>query len=479
MLVLLFAFLAGSPGVMTPVSDPAPLWDDDVLIWDMTENSTWTGPGLTYCTGIFDLEGKQYAAAIIDSTGSQGNVVKLFSSDDGGDVWLYENWITGGSFTMTDPEMVLSPESPASYLYFFYTASSPAMVIPIGLRFSLPDFIVEAGLIPDWPASDTLLSVEAVCHPETGELWVFGDDNNHNINLSRSTDNGDSWTTAELVATDAVLPAAAPGPAGWVYLTYRRVSDNKIMSIAFGETSYYETEVADGGDTSAPIIASEQTGTGDISSIIYHDADFNIRMALSDDNGANWSVSSAIAKGYYPFIDVYRQTSRCALAFIDFNTEEIFYASADNLPDLASQVSYVVSDQPVALSGPPVVRYGTRSSEVGLFYMGPGVGGPAPQDLWYDNSRHTQSNPETGYIENGLTAVPNPFADYFAIEFGLDEPGECTLDIYTMDGRLIESVYRGFTTGESLSTGEGLPAGIYNVVLRAGGSITSRRIVKL
>jgi hypothetical protein len=335
--------------------------------------------------------------------------------------------------------------------------------------------------MPDWPSSDTLLSIEAICHPETGELWVFGDDSDHNINLSRSTDHGNNWTTTELVASDAILPAAAPGPAGWTYLTYRRISDNKIMSISFGETSYYETEVADGGDTSAPIIASEQSGSGDHVSIVYHDASFGIRMALSDDNGATWSVSSPISNGYYPFIDVFRQTKQSALAFIDYNTQKIYYASATNLVDLATQSPDSISNESVFMGGPPVIRHGGLPSEVGLFYMNPDSGSsPAPSNIWYDNSLHTQSNPETGHVViNGLSVGPNPFTDQFTVKFELDTPGECSLLIYSMDGRVVESVYNGVTDGETMNSGENLPTGIYSVVLKTGNSVTTSRVVKL
>lgn len=349
------------------------------------------------------------------------------------------------------------------------------------MRFSLPDFTFDSFLNPDWPTgADTLKSVEAVCHPETGELWVFGDDSDHNIYLTRSTDNGDNWTTAQLVANDAILPSATAGPEGWVYLAYRKVSNNRIMSVAFGETSYYETQIADGGDTSAPIVASEQAGA-EVLSVIYHDQNFDIRMALSYDNGAHWNLSSAISKGYYPFIDVARGSRKCALAFIDFITEEIVYASANNLAELATQSPVSISDQPVFMGGPPLVRHGSLISDVSLFYMNPGAGGgPAPQDIWFDNSMHTQSNPEPELTTGGvLTVGPNPFTGFLSIEFGFEEPRECFVDVYSMEGRLVESVYSGVTGREILNTGEGLPAGIYSIVLRTGDIIITERVVKL
>ncbi len=476
--ICIYLLVSGVPGVLAPQDNPLPLWSDDILIWDMSENSTWAGPGLTYCTGIFDLQGKQYAASIIDSTGTQGTTAKIFTSIDGGDTWILETWVTGGTWLLIDPELVLSAGIPAEYLSIYYAATS-ATTQPKGMRFTLPDFTFDSFLNPNWPTgADTLKSVEAVCHPETGELWVFGNDSDHNIYMTRSTDNGDNWTTAELVASDAVLPSASAGPAGWVYLTYRRISDNKIISISFGETSYFETEVADGGNTSAPIITSEKAGSG-VVSVIYHDQNSDIRMALSTDNGAHWAVSSAISKGYYPFIDVMNYSRRCALAFIDFTTENIYYASAENLEALPTVSPVVVSEQPVFMGGPPVIRHGGLTSGVSLFYMGPGTGGPEPQDLWFDNSLLTYSNPEPELSGAIFSMGPNPFTSCLSIEFGFTEPGECALDLYSMDGRLVESIYSGVTSRETVQIGEELPAGIYSVVLRTGDSMTTRRVVKL
>ncbi|MCK4671211.1 MAG: T9SS type A sorting domain-containing protein [Candidatus Aegiribacteria sp.] len=474
----LYLLISGVPDVLAPQDNPLPLWNDDILIWDMSENSTWAGPGLTYCTGIFDLQGKQYAASIIDSTGAQGNALKIFSSADGGDNWMFETVTTGGSWIMTDPEMVLSPEASTEYLFVFFTGTSPTMVIPAGLRYILPDFTFDGFLTPNWTSTDTLLSVEAVCHTETGELWIFGDDSDHNIFVTHSTDNGDNWTTAELVTDDAILPSVTVGPSGWVYLTYRRYSDNRIMSVSFGETSYYETEVADGGNTSAPIITSEKAGGG-VVSVIYHDQNYDIRMALSIDNGAHWTVSSAISKGYYPFIDVMNFSRRCALAFIDFTTHNIYYTSAENLEALPTVSPAAISDQSVFMGGPPVIRHGGLTSGVSLFYMSPGTGGPEPQDLWFDNSLHTQSNPEPELSGALFSMGPNPFTSCLSIEFSFTEPGECALDLYSMDGRLVESIYSGITSREILQIGEDLPAGIYSVVLRTGDSMTTRRVVKL
>ena len=460
---------------------PGPLWHDDVLIWDMTENSTWAGAGLTYCAGIFGPEGNQYATTIIDSTGSQGDVIKIFDSSDGGNIWNFENWVTSGSIETSDPEICLSGEVPAQYLFIFVTATTSSGAYPIAFRYTIPDFQFSAFCQPDFP-SDTLLSVEVVSHPENGELWVFSNDSQHDIWLSRSTNNGDSWSTAEFVADDAIVPAAAAGPEGWVYLAYRRASDNRIMSLAYGETSYFETEVADGCSSSAPVVASEQAGSERVA-MVYHCADSKVYMVLSSDNGAHWGSPIYLDDGIYPFIDVFRQTTNTSLAYIDVPSGNIYYASANSFDQLPTSFTYQISGQAVFQQGPPVVRHGDDVQEVGLFYMSPGAGGgPAPQDLWYDNSMLTPIDPQGGPGSLGgpvLTAAPNPSMEAFGLQFSAQGPVDCTLDIYDVTGRLVKPVYSGVSSGEQLTVGSDLPAGVYTAVLRAGDVRVTRRLVKL
>gem|GEM_PF-2329946 len=482
-MILLFMLLTavGMYG-SAPLIGPTPLWGDDILIWDMTENSTYAGPGYTYCDGIYDLQGNQYAVSIVDSTGGQGDVLKIFISEDGGQSWALANFATGTSWVLTDPSLILhgshaDPDS--NYISIFITATYPdSSAGPLGFRLLRSDFSFDGFMQPPWvPGLDTLRSISVVCQPTDNELWVFGENSDRTIWLSRSTDDGNTWSDLELMAEDAERPSADTGPDDWVYMTYKRYSDNMILCTAFSEQSYYETEVVPGAASTAPILASEHN-PGGMLSIIYHDQSFGIRMALSDDNGATWTISSAIARGMYPFIDVYRSSASCALTFLDYFTDTIFFASASNLMALTGQRPEPISGQYPFMGGPPVVRHGVLPTEVAVFYMGRGVGSPAARKLWYDTSLlipGVSGDP----LQSTLTVGPNPFTSCVSFSFILDTQSDCSLDIYSLDGRLVERVFSGMTEGEELQAGSSLPAGVYSAVLRAGQETSITRLIKL
>jgi hypothetical protein len=482
--LLLLLSVAGPYG-SAPLTGSPPSWDwdEDFLIWDMTENSTYSGPGYSYCDGIFDLQGDQYAVSIVDSTGDQGDVLKIFNSADGGQSWSLANFATGGSWVLTDPALILhgtNPDPDSNYISIFITATYPdSSAGPLGFRLLRSDFSFDGFMQPPWvPGVDTLRSLSVVCQTGTNELWLFGENTDQTIWLTRSPDNGETWTDLELMAEDAVLPSAEIGPGSWVYMTYKRFSDNMILCTSFSDQSYYETEVTQGAATSAPICASERTGAG-ILSIIFHDQNYDIRMALSEDHGATWSLSAPISKGLYPFIDVFRTSTSSALSYIDYTTGEIMFANAPSLTLLPGQKPDPISGQYVFLGGPAVVRHGVLPTEVSIFYMGRGEGSPASRDLWYDSSLLTPHGVHEDPLPPLLTVGPNPFSSMVSFRFTLDVQSECSLNLYSLDGRLVERVFSGITDGEELQAGANLPAGVYSAVFRVGEETGISRLIKL
>ncbi len=474
----------GAPSGEAPIAAPEPLWGEDLLIWDMGQNSTWMGPGYTYCEGMYDLYGRQYAAAVTDSSGSNGDAVKLFSSLEGGEEWVREYYLGSGYMKVTDPEMVMTsrefaPDSTCEFILMFFAMNDTLNNVtePQGLRLALPDFVLESFVLPPYAEeADSMVSVAVVSDRNNEEIWFFAEDAGNSIWLTRSTDCGDNWTDPLEVAQNGRRPTVDYGPGGWVYMTYSRTTDNAIMCVSFNESAYYETVVTGGSASSAPVVAAEQAGPAELS-IIFHDQSFNIRMAMSSDNGATWDVSSPISQGTYPYIDVFRESRRCALAYIHVS-EIIYYASADNLRDLSTERPSPVSGQLVFTGGPPVVRHGVLPSQVSLFYMNPGMGSPAPMNLWFDNSDMSgvSVDPEAGL---SMSVGPNPAAGAFTVELGLGIMRDCRLDVYSLDGRLVESVWSGMTDAGSFSAGGSLPPGVYSVVLRSGSDTVRRSVVRL
>jgi len=476
-------FLVAVPAAESRISGPEPLWGDDILVWDMTENSTYAGPGYTYCDGIYDLQGNLYALSIIDSTGTQGDVLKIFTAMEGGSSWGLANLATGGPWVLTDPVLMLhgthaDPDS--NYISIFITATYPdSSAGPVGFRLLRGDFSFDGFMQPPWvPGVDTLRSIAVACQPTNNELWLFGENTDRTIWLTRSTDDGNTWSDLELIAEDGERPSADYGSDDWVYMTYKRYSDNMIMCNSFSSGSYYETEVFEGTATSAPICAAERTGSGAVA-VIFHDQNYEIRMALSDDNPATWTLSPAIAKGMYPFIDVFRASGSSALAYLDYTTETIFFANAASIALLPGQRPTPISGQYPFMGGPPVVRHGVLPTEVALFYMGRGVGSPAPRDLWFDNSLLTPHGVSGDPEQPAMTAGPNPFSSVTTIRFSLAAESGCTLDVYSLDGRLVEHAFSGSTDGEQLQVGSGLPTGVYTAVLRTADGAETLRLVRL
>jgi spore coat protein CotH len=75
---------------------------------------------------------------------------------------------------------------------------------------------------------------------------------------------------------------------------------------------------------------------------------------------------------------------------------------------------------------------------------------------------------------------PNPFSDYTNITFQLEDKSEVTIDVYSLYGQKISTLYDG-----SLPAGEhtckwnarGYPGGVYTYTLRSNGTVKTRKMV--
>jgi hypothetical protein len=473
--MLLLIMTAGLDTALLPAG-PEPSWGNDVLVWDMPAISTWIGPGIAYCDGSYTPSGILYAVSCADLA---SDLLPVYSSTDNGNTWHLANFITGGGWSIHGPRICISENDTQDY-FFVYVAStsSTSFGLPMGFRFTLPDFAFDGFLYLDWsnPACDTIRSVAVARTPSSGQQWVFADDISNNLFLSISSDEGNTWTPCSLVAKGAARPSATAGPDGTVYVTYQEtVGEGAIKCIAFGADTVSAT-IGTAAQDAAPIPAVEWAGE-QLAGIVWHDASNNIMISLTDDKGATWSLPEPVGQGYYPFIDVFPGTRNCAMAYIDQITSRIKVASATGLLGLASATPVVRSDFVPTLYGPPIVRYGALPGIVALFYMGPG-----PQDIWYDNS-YFLSSPESGPDSGapGLHIFPNPASGMVSVAFSLaGGPGQVRLQVFDLGGRVIESLFEGTSSGESLGFSlEGLPAGVYSVVLTTPRSVASQRLVRL
>jgi hypothetical protein len=211
--------------------------------------------------------------------------------------------------------------------------------------------------------------------------------------------------------------------------------------------------------------------------IVYHDQSGNVVLRVSEDYGSTWGTTYTVGQGSYPFIDVYPSNSRACMAYVNQAGTGIMTARASGIPGLGGASFGLRTDQTPSTSGPPVVRYNFQTSEAeiyALFYLGTG-----PSDLWYDNSVLTGiegSGPGEGAT---LQLAPNPFSGSTSVMVTPGSTGHLEVDVFSLDGRLVEHVHSG-AAGEGVFTAGGsLPAGVYTVVVRSDDGVESTRMVKL
>lgn len=463
------------------VASPEPLWAEDELVWDMTTNTTWIGYGYTYCDAVYDQYTHLYAAAIVDGAGKDTLMICRYIIDPP-DSGYWDNMVgIAASVLLTDPVISLSSFESDDFINFFYIAEIGEKGMIQGMRLLLPDFTFSAILFPDWsnPLADQLRSIEVVSLVEGSTQWVFADDVNNRLFLTKSEDAGSSWTPSELVAENVTRPTASAGPGDRVYVSYQEtVGENAIKCLIFDESGVTETTVGAGAVNSAPIPIAEWQGPQNVG-IVFHDQNNNVRLTISYDFGISWSIPQTIGEGIYPFADIFPGTNRVCLAYIDVDSAAIRTSAATGLIGLPGADYEIRSDHAVSMAGPPVVRYslyGTFPGIYALFYLGPG-----PSDLWFDATTLTGVESVSGIVigQLFLDVNPNPSRGELSISFGLGVPDHAELGIYSLDGRLVESIFSGTAAGGTYLAGSGLPAGIYSVVLRTNGEIITQRFVRL
>ena len=80
----------------------------------------------------------------------------------------------------------------------------------------------------------------------------------------------------------------------------------------------------------------------------------------------------------------------------------------------------------------------------------------------------------------GLRAYPSPVGSVATVSLTLPEPAECTVAVYSLDGRLVETVTEGLLpAGESTLqwNASSVPSGVYFVRVSGAGLNTGVRLV--
>jgi hypothetical protein len=98
-----------------------------------------------------------------------------------------------------------------------------------------------------------------------------------------------------------------------------------------------------------------------------------------------------------------------------------------------------------------------------------------------DSYRIAAPNAEPGAQQASLTIAPNPFSHTTDLSFTATEGGPATVEVYTMQGTLIERLYEGnVESGKSHKwefNASQQPAGMYIGRIRAGGRVIQQKMI--
>jgi len=476
-LALAAVSLEGDAALEGPL-DPAPLWGNDVHVWDMgDDSSTYVSPGMQYCDMRLDpVSLDAYAIAI--KAKSVRDEFNLFWSPNNGYAWYLRRVITNERKAYA-PNFGITDDGGMLYGTASVRASDSTYFLPF--RYYLPDFTYFAYKKFTLPVgSDTVCTSEIVENISTGDFWLFGSDMDGDIYLSTSTDDCVTWSDWEHILSNATMHSVASDSAGNVFVAYRDPAANEIKFAVFSDPDDFELyTVGPCASDANPRMTIDQ-GLFPVVAIAYHNADDEIVISQSVNMGYSWN-NTVFGDGRYPYIDVGWLNSACGLCYVNQTEESIYVATAPSLSQIFSASTYPVTDAPAFTMGPAVMRHDPFSGEHGLLYMRRTESGH-PKDLWYDSSLLSENAQETASAiskRQPISVSPNPSPGMFSVSFQLPEARQATVAIYAADGRLISEVFSGVTSGEDIDVARELPAGVYTVVLRTDEGVSSRRMVSL
>lgn len=161
----------------------------------------------------------------------------------------------------------------------------------------------------------------------------------------------------------------------------------------------------------------------------------------------------------------------------------------DNYKNLIDYTSYdVVSPWDNQANGTgrtlELLNSSSDNTLAGNWKAGNNGGTPGSLNLW--DYTAIPSNSLTIH-DNQLNCFPNPFSDYTTISFELKEESNIRLEVYDMNGALVEQLVAQHLTPNTYfidwngadQEGNNLPSGIYNIRLTNNSQIVNTKVVKL
>jgi hypothetical protein len=98
-----------------------------------------------------------------------------------------------------------------------------------------------------------------------------------------------------------------------------------------------------------------------------------------------------------------------------------------------------------------------------------------------DAKRVNQKDVTGNLIKNSFEVFPNPSSGQVQFSFVADDNGPVTLDLYDVNGKLVQNIYRGSlqkgNLKEAVFIKGNFPAGVYIASLKTASGITQKKIV--
>jgi hypothetical protein len=470
-LALAAVSLQGNAAVEGPL-EPEPLWGDDIHVWDMgADSSTYVSPGMQYCD-MAALNDTLYAIAIKSKDALDAfNIYWSLNSYE----WFRRRIITNYRKTYS-PNMRITHDG--NILYVSSSVRTSDSTYFLVFRYDMPDFSNFNSTTLQLPeGSDSVNTAEIVENIASGNFWLFGSDIGGDVYLSVSEDSCCTWSSWDLVLPQATMQSADGDVAGNIFVAYRDPSTAQAKLAVFSSPGSVETfTIGECASDAAPKIAVYRDIVTKIA-VVYHNSSDEVVISISENMGESWDTQ-VFNEGRYPNIDIDRLSGECGLCFVGPLGVSIDVATAPSLFEIFSTVAEPVSDMPAFAIGPAVIRHDFYGEEYGLLYMGR-TGSGYPKDLWFDSSLFTGIEEGGPVAGQPVSVRPNPSPGTFTVSFQLAQPRQAAVSIYSADGRLVDEIFSGVTSGEDIDVDRELPAGVYTVVLRTESGVSSRRVVSL
>ncbi len=461
----------GAPVVEGPL-EPDPVWGDDIHVWNMgADSSTYVGPGMQY-SDMAALNDTLYAIAI--KSKSELDAFNIYWSLNSYE-WYRRKIITSLRKTYS-PNMRITHDG--NVLYVSSSVRTSGSTYFLVFKYDMPDFSnFNAANLQLPEGSDSVSTAEIVENIGSGDFWLFGDDIADDLYLAVSEDTCATWSSWEHVITGATRHSADSDIAGNVFVAYRDPAAGQAKLAVFSSPDSSEIfTIGECASDASPKIAVYRDIVTKIA-VVYHNSSDEVVISVSENMGESWE-SQVYSEGRYPNIDLDRLSGECGLCFIGPLGVSIDVATAPSLSEIFSTVAEPASDVPAFAIGPAVIRHDFYGEEYGLLYMGRTDLG-YPKDLWFDSSLFTGIEEGETFETSTVSVYPNPAAGSFTASFRLPEPQQATLSVYSTDGRLVDEIFSGMTSGEDVDVARELPAGVYTVVLRSESGVSSARMVSL